>query len=372
MVKYNCDRCLKEFSQKSHYDSHKKRKTPCDNNIDVIKQLVDKAVEEKLKELKNKKLIVNNKNNTSKNMTDCKIQKPFLKWVGGKNQLINDIISKIPSEMNNYHELFLGGGSVLLAILSLKKQEKIKIKNKIYAYDFNESLINTFNQIKNNKNDVIIELNKLKNEFTKIEKNTEGQRGKPSDINKNTYKNTREHYYYWIRDLYNTSSKNTVLSSAYFIFLNKTGFKGMYREGKKGFNIPYGQKDKKSIPSIFSEDDLKNISDLIKDVEFKYMSFKESIKNVKTGDFVYLDPPYAPENSNSFVNYVVDGFSLETHKLLFDEIKKIDKIKFIMSNANVELVTDNFKDYNCQEIMARRAINSKKPDSKTTEVIIYN
>ena len=99
MVKYSCERCGKGFSQKSHYDSHNRRKTPCENNADKIKELVDKAVEEKLKEL-NKNLIVENVINTDIKMTEHKIQKPFLKWVGGKTQIINDIISKIPTQMN--------------------------------------------------------------------------------------------------------------------------------------------------------------------------------------------------------------------------------------------------------------------------------
>ena len=111
---------------------------------------------------------------------------------------------------------------------------------------------------------------------------------------------------------------------------------------------------------------------MIQNVEFKQSSFTDSIKNVKKGDFVYLDPPYAPINTESFVSYVADGFNLETHKLLFNEIKNLGKIKFAMSNAKVALVTDYFKDYNSVDITARRAINSKKPESTTTEVIIYN
>jgi len=144
----------------------------------------------------------------------------------------------------------------------------------------------------------------------------------------------------------------------------------MYREGPNGYNVPYGHY--KKTPIIISKTDLNYISELIKDVEFKNCSFTESIKNVKDGDFVYLDPPYAPENSNSFVGYVADGFNLDTHKLLFNEIKKLENIKFVMSNAKVDLVTDNFKEYNCDDIIVRRAINAKKPGSKTTEVIIYN
>ena len=134
--------------------------------------------------------------------------------------------------------------------------------------------------------------------------------------------------------------------------------------------MPYGHY--KKTPSLISKNELDNISSLIKDVEFKHKCFIESLKDIKELDFVYLDPPYAPENSKSFVGYVEEGFNLKTHELLFEEIKKIKNIKFIMSNSKVDIVTNSFKDYNCQEIVARRAINSKNPGSKTTEVIIYN
>jgi DNA adenine methylase len=144
----------------------------------------------------------------------------------------------------------------------------------------------------------------------------------------------------------------------------------MYREGPNGYNVPYGHY--KKTPTIITEEDLNYISDLIKDVEFKDCGFSDSIKNIKNGDFVYLDPPYAPENSKSFVGYVAGGFNLDMHKLLFNEIKKLSGVKFAMSNAKVDLVIENFKEYKCEDIVARRAINSKNPGSKTTEVIIYN
>jgi DNA adenine methylase len=408
MVKYSCERCGKDFSQKSHYDSHNRRKTPCENNADKIKALVDKAVEEKLQELKklqelnNKNLIVTNivnttdkkvnttdkkvnttdkkvnttdkkvnttdkkVNTTDKKMVKYKIQKPFLKWLGGKTQIINNIISKLPKEMNNYHELFLGGGSVLLAVLSLQKQNKIVIKNKIYAYDINGVLMNVYKHIQNNKDELYKFINLYIKEYDSI-KGTIVNR-KPVSIEE--AKTSKESYYYWIRKKYNNIDKNTIECSALFMFINKTCFRGMYREGPNGYNVPYGHY--KKTPTIISEADLNYISDLIKDVEFKHSSFSDSIKNVKEGDFVYLDPPYAPKNANSFVGYVAGGFNLETHKLLFSEIKKLGKIKFVMSNAKVELVTDNFKEYDCEDIIARRAINSKKPGSTTTEVIIYN
>ena len=299
-------------------------------------------------------------------MANQKIQKPFLKWAGGKTQIIDDIIPKIPREMNNYHELFLGGGSVLLAVLSLQKQNKIIIKNKIYAYDINNALINVYKHIQKNKD----ELYKLINFYITEYDNIKGiiVNRKPNSIEE--AKTSKESYYYWLRNKYNNIDKNTVECSALFMIINKTCFRGMYREGPNGYNVPYGHY--KKTPTIISKTDLNYISDLIKDVEFKQSSFIDSIKYIKKSDFAYFDPPYVPEKSTSFVKYVEDGFNLETHQLLFNEIKKLGNIKFVMSNAKVELVTNNFKEYNCEDIIARRAINSKKPGSTTTEVIIYN
>lgn len=299
-------------------------------------------------------------------MTKYRIQKPFLKWVGGKTQIIHDILSKIPKEMNNYHELFLGGGSVLLAILSLQKQGKIVIKNKIYAYDINSDLINVYKHIQQNKDELYELIEFYITEYDGITGTIINR--KPTTIEE--AKSSKESYYYWIRNKYNTTDKGTIECSALFMFINKTCFRGMYREGPNGYNVPYGHY--KKTPVIISKTDLNSISELIKHVEFKDSSFVDSIKKIKEGDFVYLDPPYVPENATSFVGYVANGFRLETHYLLFCEIKKLNNVRFVMSNSNVELVTETFKEYNCDNIVARRAINSKNPASKTTEVIIYN
>ena len=295
-----------------------------------------------------------------------KIQTPFLKWVGGKTQIIGNIISKIPEEFNNYHEPFLGGGSVLLAILTLQKENKIKIKNKIYASDTNSSLINVYNQIKKNKDELYKSLKYYLNEYDKLD-------GKEINRNPNSEeeaKSSKESYYYWIRNKYNSMDKDSIESAALFIFINKTCFRGMYREGPNGYNVPYGHY--KKTPNIITHQEITNISNLIQNVEFTKCNFKESLEKVKKGDFIYLDPPYAPVNNNSFVNYVADGFNLESHKLLFNSIKKINNIKFLMSNAKVELVVENFKEYNCENILARRAINSKNPESTALEVLICN
>ena len=294
------------------------------------------------------------------------LQKPFLKWVGGKTQIIEDIINKIPSKINNYHELFLGGGSILLAVLSLQRDNKIEIKEKVYAYDLNESLINVYNNIKFNKDELYDSINELWTTYDSINGNVTNRN--PNNIN--DAKTSKESYYYWIRKKYNEIDNNSVEHSAMFIFLNKMGFRGLYREGPNGFNVPYGHY--KKTPQMLSKDELNNISDLIKDVEFQCLDFNDSISRVNKDDFVYLDPPYAPETETSFVGYTKDGFNLESHINLFNKIKNKKHIKFVMSNAKVDLVMEYFNDYKCEDVIARRAINSKNPESTTIEVIIYN
>lgn len=295
-----------------------------------------------------------------------KVQKPFLKWVGGKTQIIESIISKVPAEMNNYHDIFLGGGSVLFAILSLHKQNKIIIRNKVYAYDVNKALIGVFRHVQENKDELYKYLDFYIKEYDSIKGSIINRA--PTSIEE--AKTSKESYYYWVRNKYNSIDKSTVECSALFMFINKTCFRGLYREGPNGYNVPYGHY--KKTPRIISKTELDYISDLIKDVEFVNSDYSYSIKKIKKDDFVYLDPPYAPKNSNSFVGYVADGFSLEMHKTLFSEIKKLGKIRFVMSNAKVDLVTENFKEYFCEEIAVKRAINSKNPGLLTAEVLIYN
>ncbi|MBG7631542.1 MAG: Dam family site-specific DNA-(adenine-N6)-methyltransferase [Bacteroidetes bacterium] len=301
-------------------------------------------------------------------MTEVKLQKPFMKWLGGKSQIINEIIKKVPKKINNYHEIFLGGGSVLLAVLSLEKAGEIVIKNKVYAYDLNEPLINIYKNIQSNKDELFEYITQYITEYDNIT----GESVNRSPATVEEAKTSKESYYYWIRSMFNSMDKNTIEYSAVFMFLNKTCFRGVYREGPKGFNVPYGHY--KNTPTIITKVELDTISELIKDVEFICGDFRKSMLNIKKGDYVYLDPPYAPETKTSFVKYTKEGFDLECHTALINEIKKIKSknIKFAMSNSKVTLITENFDDCNMDDIIARRAINSKNPESVTTEVIIYN
>jgi DNA adenine methylase len=198
---------------------------------------------------------------------------------------------------------------------------------------------------------------------------------KPKNIKQ--AKISKENYYYWIRSEYNklclTDKKSSILASAMFIFLNKTCFRGLFRVGPKGFNVPYGHYKN---PEIINKKHLEEVHNLIKNVIFECCNFNTSLTIVEKNDFVYLDPPYVPEKNTSFTGYTKDGFNIENHNNLFKLIHILtDKnIKIMLSNSNVNLVHENFinEKYNILSILCKRAINSKKPNSKTKEVIIKN
>ena len=384
MGKYTCEKCGKEFSQKSHYTSHMNKKNPCVVES-KIKEMIDTAVKEKLVEIKKSKptefenideddIVYDNKlvkdiNRKKKKIT---VPKPILKWVGGKTQILDKLIVEFPTNINNYREIFLGGGSVLLTLLSYVKNGIIKIHGNIYAYDLNEPLVYIYKNIQSNHNELYNQIQKLITDFNSC---GDGKINRtPKNINE--AKEAKENYYYWIRSKYNKLSftdKKTTIGSAMFIFLNKTCFRGVFRVGPKGFNVPYGHYNN---PEIINKEHLDEIHELIQNVIFECSDFNMSLNNVKPNDYVYLDPPYAPETDTSFVGYTENGFNIDNHNNLFKLIHKLTKTnkKMMLSNADVSLVRDNFtsKKYNITSILCKRAINSKNPEAKAKEVIIKN
>lgn len=308
---------------------------------------------------------------TNTDFSKIDIIKPFLKWVGGKTQIIEKILGEFPTSIENYQEIFLGGGSVLLGLLTLQQEGKIVIKKKIYAYDYNKSLIHLYKNIQKTPKKFINTIIKIINQYYKL--NGEEINRKPTTLEQGM--TSQESYYYWIRAKYNEMNeedKCSLLGSAYFLFLNKTCFRGLYREGPNGFNVPFGHYKN---PGIIVKVHIKQISALIANVEFIHLSFEESLKNMNNGEFIFLDPPYVSLNSSSFVDYTVDGFNQETHDKLFKILHKLKKqnINWMMTNSSAEYVIKNFNDkkkYSIEKILCRRAINSKNPEATVNEVII--
>ena len=392
-MNYKCEICEKPFTEKGKYTRHINT-TSCKNGIKIIKKNIKKIIEEKVQPIKEDKIIVS---------------KPILKWVGGKTQILDKIINKnFPKEINNYHEIFLGGGSVLLALLSYIKQGIIKINGNVYAYDLNEPLIYLYKNIQTHHNELYDNIQKLIKDYNKcpdikkigiiqeMETITEKVDGISQEEHVNKIKKeekkkrkilvtpkniiearvSKEYYYYWIRSEYNRLSlidKKEIDVSAMFVFLNKTCFRGVFRVGPNGFNVPYGHYD---YPEIINKEHLDEIHELIENVIFECCDFTKSLSNIEINDYVYLDPPYIKEVETSFVGYTENGFGIETHTKLFDLCNELNdkKIKFMMSNSNTELIKQHFPEekYNIEVITAKRSINSKSPGSKTTEVIIRN
>ena len=285
--------------------------------------------------------------------------KPAIKWAGGKTQLLDKIFDLFPKKINNYFELFVGGGSVLIKLL-----ESVKISGKIYAFDINKVLIGMYKNIQNNIKELIEYLSKYETKYLSIQE-LNGDRN-PKDETEALL--SKESYYYWIRTKYNKMSIEDKIKpegSAIFIFINKTCFRGLHREGPKGFNVPFGT----YLKPDFGIDNLGNLSKLFQNVIFEVIDYKDAFKKIEKDDFVYLDPPYVPIDKKSFVKYNESGFDEKEHLELF----RLAKTKtFLMSNSNANMVIDNFKDCKINYIEAKRSINSSNPESKTIETLIYN
>lgn len=289
--------------------------------------------------------------------------KPFLKWAGGKTQILNEIKNYyiFNSEITKYVEPFIGGGAVLFDILN-----KYDLKD-VYISDINADLINAYSCIKYNVEELIINLEEMEREFLKL------------DIEK------RKEYYLLRRDEFNiikfSSNDNIVKKSALMIFLNKTCFNGLYRVNKSNkFNVPFG--DYKN-PKICDTVNLINISKKIKNVNIVCDDYKKSIDIIDKGTFVYIDPPYRPISlTSSFTSYSKDSFDDKEQIELSEFVNKINKIgaKFLLSNSDPKNYNseDNFFDdlysnYNINRIFANRSINSKgNLRNKITELLISN
>lgn len=269
------------------------------------------------------------------------MSKPVIKWVGGKRQLIHELKSFLPKKYNRYFEPFIGGGALFF---SLRHQNS-------FISDYNHELTNLYITIKENPQELIKDLKK--------------------------HKNTSE-YYYETRSLDRDEKKYAKLShvqkASRFIYLNKTGFNGLYRVNKKGqHNVPYG---KYKNPTWLDAENILACSELLGDTEIQTGDFEIIKKYVKKGDFVYFDPPYVPLNaSSSFTSYTDQGFDSkmqERLKALCDHLNSIGAY-FMLSNSYTDYILDLYKEYDIKTVMASRAVNSKASGrGKIKEVVVIN
>lgn len=290
--------------------------------------------------------------------------KPFVKWVGGKSQLIDELEKMLSANeektFTKYCEPMVGGGALLFNVLSKYDFEEL------YISDINPELINAYNAIKNNVDKLVTELKEMQLAFLPMDENG------------------RKFYYYSIRDKFNTIKLTDVTAinkAAYFIFLNKTCFNGLYRVNKKGqFNVPMGAYKN---PTICDEENLLNISKVLKNVTIVCGDYSLAKDFIDQNTFVYLDPPYRPiSETAAFTSYNSDTFDDSEQIRL---AKFIDEInlkgsKIVLSNSDPKNVNKNdtffddlYKEYKIKRVSATRMINSKADNrGKINELLICN
>ena len=269
---------------------------------------------------------------------------PFVKWAGGKRQLIPQIRERMPEKYNDYYEPFIGGGAVIFDLLPANA----------LINDINKALINTYRTICNEPDAFLKEVNRLDNDMWE-----DGKK-----------------YYYSIREHYNDKlmrSEYDVELAALFVFINKHCFNGLYRVNGKGlFNVPYNKSRRVSV----DEDVIIATSEYLRRVTIIDGDFEQACKNAKKGDFVFIDSPYAPLNPTSFESYTKEGFDIESHKRLaklYDELTARG-CYCMLTNHNTELINELYgnKDYKIDVVSVKRMINSDASNRVGEEVIICN
>jgi len=271
-----------------------------------------------------------------------KLAQPFLKWAGGKRQLLPEIRKYIPKKINTYYEPFIGAGAVLFDL-----QPKKAVIN-----DINVELVNVYNTIKDNAEELIEDVKKHKNE---------------SD------------YFYAIRDLDRQpeyKELSPIERASRIIYLNKTCFNGLFRVNSQGqFNVPFG---KYKNPQIVNEVVVKAVHNYFSssDVTIMNEDFETVVENAKKGDFVYFDPPYDPvSDTSSFTGYSLDGFNRDDQIRLRDLFVELDKrgCKVLLSNSATDFIKEIYSDFHIEIVSAARSINSvASKRGKIDEVLVMN
>ncbi|MCU0344648.1 MAG: Dam family site-specific DNA-(adenine-N6)-methyltransferase [Ignavibacterium sp.] len=265
--------------------------------------------------------------------------KPFLKWAGGKVNIIHELVKYLPDDYKTrrYIEPFLGGGSMFFYLSP----------DKAIISDLNEKLINCYKQVRDNPKDVYSYL-------------TDYQKNHSLD------------FYYKLREKYNKSSYSPK-EAAQFIYLNKAGFNGIFRVNNKGeFNVPFNQKEVIGIPTL---EHLNQASGLLKKAKLVFKDYKELLNIIEKNDFIYLDPPYPPLNGTAyFTHYTKERFNIEDQEALAEYAVKASKkgAKILISNASTAKIRSLYKEWDKNKLPVRRWITCKEKKHLVEELIIKN
>ena len=269
--------------------------------------------------------------------------KPIIKWAGGKAQLLDRIVDRMPKEYGHYYEPFIGGGALLFKLATHSST----------INDINKELIHLYNTIKDEKDAFVDEL-------TRIDLQHE-------DGFKDFYLQKRVDYNNKIID-----QVYDVEMAALFVYLNKHCFNGLYRVNSKGlFNVPFN--NKKSGKS-FELDNINEISKFFKSITILNGDFEDAVKDAKEGDFVFFDSPYDLISDTSFESYTKSGFPKEEHIRLANVFKELSDrgVYCMLTNHNTDLINELYLDFNIEVVEVRRMINSNANGRTGQEVIITN
>jgi len=273
--------------------------------------------------------------------------KPFVKWAGGKRQLISFLNENLPETFSTYYEPFLGGGALLFHILTKENGQKCSIS------DLNFDLVLAYTTIRDRIDELVSSLK----------------------IHEKNYQKDSKSYYYSVR---NNNPRSEIEKTSRLLFLNRTCFNGLYRVNSKGkFNVPLG---KYTNPNIVNEENLHSVSNILQSsrVSIKCRDFEAVLRDAKKGDLVYFDPPYQPVSQTAnFTSYTNKNFTYHDLSRLAELCMKLDLkgCKILLSNSNSKEVSDMFakKPWKVSKIQANRSINSNsKKRTGHFELLIKN
>lgn len=270
--------------------------------------------------------------------------KPFIKWAGGKTQLVDRLMEKMPQSFNTYYEPFIGGGALFFAVSP----------KKAHINDYSKEVATAYRVIKEDPTELIKKL--INMEFR--------------------HKENPHNFYYEMRDLdrkdfWSYVDKQTM--AARFIYLNKTCYNGLYRLNKKGkFNTPFGKKEE---VKLFDMENVMQIYNFLSrnNIKITNLDFEEAVKDAVAGDLIFFDPPYDPITETSFTSYSAEGFGKEDQIRLAKLAKDLKDrgCYVILTNHDTEFIRELYKDFKIEVVTVKRAINSNASNREGKEIIIY-